>query len=184
MPPYCACSQGRNISLWPISAKILRLHIFFYMSWSLPSRVGFSSVPLAALFAGLAVAVWLPASWLLLSAALVCCAGGAVIARVRAAAGRRCVAEFCRSAGELRRAGLRCCRLLQESHLMARGVTLWVHLHRAASRHGVSQGVTFGSCTSLNRTMNVSNRTNVFNNERWKCGTQFKILTEIWKWYA
>ena len=79
---------------------------------------------MAALLAGLAVAVWLPVWCLLLGAALVSCAGGAVIARVRAAAGRRRVAAFCRSAAELRRAGLRCCRLLREAHLMARGVTL------------------------------------------------------------
>ena len=84
----------------------------------------FSSFLLSALLAGLAAAVWLPASWLLLSAALVVCAGVAAVARLRVAAGRRCVAEFCRSAGQLKRTGLRCCRLLQESHLMARGVTL------------------------------------------------------------
>ncbi|XP_043192593.1 uncharacterized protein LOC122365458 [Amphibalanus amphitrite] len=79
---------------------------------------------LSVFLAVLAVAVWLPAWWLPLAAALLLCVGGAAVARLRVADGQRRVDEFCRAAGELKRAGLRCCRLLQESHLMARGVTL------------------------------------------------------------
>ena len=84
----------------------------------------FSLYVVAALVAGISAAVCLPVFRLLLLVALLSCAGGAVVARVRAAAGRRTVAEFCRTAADLKRTSLKCVRLLQESHLMARGVTL------------------------------------------------------------